>query len=130
MGQNYVYNSPRRSPGLFWPIIFIGGGVILLLSNLGYLVVNSWAMLWQLWPVLLIVIGLDVMFGRRGLWGSVISAFLALIVIAGVVALLFAAQSNPGILGAQSPILFNTDVSQHTEHITTPLAGWTAPTCG
>jgi hypothetical protein len=123
MGKNYVYDSSRRSPGVFWPIIFIGGGVILLLSNLGLLAVNSWALLWQLWPALLIVIGLDVMFGRRGLWGSVISAVLALAVIAAVVALLFVVQANPGILKAQAPIIFNTDMSQRNEHIASPLGG-------
>ena len=122
MGQNY-YNSRRHSPGLFWPIIFIGGGVILLLSNLGYLAVNSWALLWQLWPVLLIVIGLDVMFGRRGVLGSIISAVLAIAVIAGVVALLLTAQNNPSILGAQSSFLLNTDLSRRTEHIAMPLDG-------
>jgi hypothetical protein len=123
MGHNYVYNSHRHSPGLFWPIIFIGGGVILLLSNMGLLAVNSWVLVWQLWPALLIVIGLDVMFGRRGLWGSVISAVLAILVIAGVVVLLFAAQNNPGILGAQSSIVFSTDLSRRTEHIVSPLDG-------
>ena len=29
----------RRPPSVFWPIVFIGAGVMLLLSNLGYL---SW----------------------------------------------------------------------------------------
>lgn len=121
--EQHSYNSQRRSPGVFWPIIFIGAGVILLLSNLGLLAVNSWAMLWQLWPALLIVIGLDVMFGRRGLWGSVISAVLALAVIGAVIALLVVAQNNPGILGAQAPIVFSADLSKRTEHITAPLAG-------
>jgi len=27
----------RRPPSLFWPLVLIGTGVILLLSNLGYL---------------------------------------------------------------------------------------------
>ena len=123
MGRNYDYSSHRHSPGLFWPIVFIGGGVILLLSNLGYLAVNSWMLLWQLWPVLLIVIGLDVMFGRRGLWGSLISAVLAIGLIVAVIAFLFAAQNNPSLLGAQSPIVLNADMSQRTEHIASPLDG-------
>lgn len=122
MGNNYIYHSHRHAPGLFWPIVLIGAGVILLLSNMGLLAVDAWSMLWRLWPVLLVVIGLDVLFGRRGVWGSIISALLGLLVIAGVIALLFAAQNNPALFGMQTaPIIFNTDLQQRNEHIAYPL---------
>jgi len=37
--------------------VLIGAGVLLLLSNLGYLPWQSWNVLWRLWPLLLIGVG-------------------------------------------------------------------------
>ena len=68
--------SYRRGPDLFWPIILIGAGIIFLLSNLGVITGNPWPILWNLWPVLLIVIGLDILFGRRSMLGGLIGAAL------------------------------------------------------
>ncbi|MCK4451587.1 MAG: hypothetical protein KAX26_13460, partial [Anaerolineae bacterium] len=39
----------RRPPSVFWPVVFIGAGVMLLLSNLGHLPWQSWGVLWRLW---------------------------------------------------------------------------------
>lgn len=50
---------------LFWPLLFIGVGVIALLGNMGVLSRANFIVLFRLWPVLLILIGLDIMFGRR-----------------------------------------------------------------
>jgi len=50
---------------LFWPVLLIGIGVIALLFNLGALSRENIVVLFQLWPLLLILIGIDVMFGRR-----------------------------------------------------------------
>jgi Domain of unknown function (DUF5668)/Putative adhesin len=50
---------------LFWPIALIGIGVVWLLGNLGLIApLNIFALL-RLWPLLLIAIGLDLVFGRR-----------------------------------------------------------------
>jgi hypothetical protein len=51
------HHSPRVS--LFWPIILIGLGVVLLLSNMHYLPGNVWEWIWRLWPAILIAWGLD-----------------------------------------------------------------------
>ena len=77
-----------RRPSLFWPIIFIGVGVIFLLSNLNIIQGNPWPTILRLWPVLLIMIGLDIIFGRRSAVGSIISTVLALVVVGGIVLLL------------------------------------------
>jgi predicted membrane protein len=58
-GRGFQYRS------LFWPIILIGVGVIWLLINMGSLDANHLVVAFRLWPVLLIAIGLDMIFGRR-----------------------------------------------------------------
>jgi len=62
----------RRMGPVFWPILLIAVGVIFLLSNLGMLPFDA-GQLWRLWPLILVVIGLDVLleaFWRRGRPGS------------------------------------------------------------
>ncbi len=65
----------RRRPSLLWPLLFVGLGALLLARNFGLLPPGVWAALLQLWPVLLIVIGLDMLLGRRSRGG--IGAVLA-----------------------------------------------------
>ena len=89
----------NRRPGLFWPILLIGIGLILLLNNAGVLPGSPWAVLWQFWPVLLIVIGVDILFGRSPT-GRILGAVLALLVIGGAIALMaISPTSVPGFLG-------------------------------
>ena len=74
-------NRPRS---FFWPILFIGAGVVLLLANLNIIPLPSLSFLFRLWPVLLIVAGLDILIGRRVPW---ISGLVALVAVAGLVIL-------------------------------------------
>jgi hypothetical protein len=67
--------------GLVWPVILIGAGVVFLLNNLGLLSWNVWGTLFRLWPVLLIAIGLDILFGRKSIIGSLIVALLLVMVL-------------------------------------------------
>jgi cell wall-active antibiotic response 4TMS protein YvqF len=87
--------TPRRPPSLFWPIILIGAGVLLLLSNLGVVPWSSWSLLWRLWPVLLIALGLDVLIGRRSMAGAIFSGVVLLVLLGGAVALVVFAQNIP-----------------------------------
>jgi hypothetical protein len=65
--------SPRRKdrPSFLWPIVLIFVGGIFLLSNLGLVDENNWDNIWQLWPLILIVIGLDSLFRRNEIAGPV-----------------------------------------------------------
>jgi hypothetical protein len=72
----------RKRVSLVGPTLLIGLGVILLLSNLGVLDWSLWNVL-QLWPVLLIAAGLEILLGRRSVWGNLIAAFLVLLLIVG-----------------------------------------------
>jgi hypothetical protein len=109
---------PRRHPpSFFWPLVLIGAGVMLLLSNLGYLPWQSWNALWRLWPLLLIALGIDVLIGRRSIIGSIISGLLILLLIGGAVIIVLFAQNIPAMSNLTQP------VELHTEHIEHPLAG-------
>lgn len=88
MNRNESYQKPYRS--FFWPVIIMGVGVIWLLVNLGILPsTNLWILL-RLWPVLIILAGLDVLFARRL---SFLGALLALLLLGGVIFILINGES-------------------------------------
>ena len=82
--QGFRYRS------LFWPIVLIGVGVFWLLGNLGVLPENYLWTLFRLWPLALIVVGLDIMIGRRS---PVLGALIGLGAVALVLVLVFAGPS-------------------------------------
>ena len=101
----------RRYPSVVWPVILITAGVLFLLSNFGYLDLN-FSELWRLWPLLLILIGLDIILGRRSVIGNIIVLLITIAVVAGVVLFL---SASPGLLGL-SP-------AGVVDHFAEPLAG-------
>ena len=120
--DRYVENAQagdrrRRPPSIFWPLVLIGAGILLLLSNLGYISWQSWGMLWRLWPVLLIALGIDVLIGRRSWIGAIVSALLILILIGGAVALALFAPDIPPLANLAQPVEWRIE---HVEH---PLDG-------
>ena len=101
----------QRGVRLFWPIILIGVGAILLLSNLGYIQGNPWTIIFQLWPVLLIALGLEILFGGATGWRAVVSAMLGLALVGGILWVLVAQPAIPGLnFGASN--LQTTNISQ------------------
>ncbi len=65
-----------RSGGVVGPLILIALGVVFLLNNLGIVSWSVWGILLRLWPVLLIAAGLDLILGRRSVWGSLLALLL------------------------------------------------------
>lgn len=66
-----MYEGKRRK-SVVWPMVLIALGAVLLLNNLGILDWSIWGVLWRMWPILVIAIGLDMILGRRsGLWAAV-----------------------------------------------------------
>lgn len=98
----------RHYRSIFWPIVLLGVGAVWLLTNLGYIQSIDLGFLVRLWPVLLIIIGLDILLGRIAPW---LSALLGLAVIAGLIAVLIYAPS----LGFSRPSTLNVD------HLEEPL---------
>jgi len=97
--------------------VFIGAGVMLLLSNLGYLSWQSWGALWRLWPLLIIALGIDLLIGRRSVIGAIVSAVLLLVLIGGIVLIALFAQNIPGVSDWIQPTEFQS------EHVEFPLQG-------
>jgi hypothetical protein len=104
-------------PSLFWPLVLIGGGALLLLSNLGYLPWQSWNILWRLWPLLLVALGADLLIGRRSLLRAIVSALVILALIGGAVAVALFAQNIPMVAEWAQPAEWSTD------HVEFPRAG-------
>jgi hypothetical protein len=89
--------------------VLIGAGVLLLLSNLGYVPVATWSVLLRLWPVLLIALGIELLFGQRSIAGAVVSGLLILLLLAGVVAAMLLAQQIPAISRLAEPPEWRTE---------------------
>lgn len=92
--------SPRQRshgghPSFFLPLLLIAVGVLLLLSNLGYLPWSAWDTLWRLWPVALIALGLDVLIGRRSALGALFSGVLVLVLVGVIVGVVVSVQELP-----------------------------------
>jgi hypothetical protein len=73
----------ERRGSLVGPAILIALGVILLLNNLGVLAWSVWDVMFRLWPILLIAVGLDLIVGHRSIWGSLVGLAVLLAVLAG-----------------------------------------------
>lgn len=76
--------SRSRGEGITWPVVLVFAGVMLLLYTTGRQSGAAWWRLWTLWPVLLILIGLD-------LWLRHAAAFVRVLVALGVLVALVAA---------------------------------------
>lgn len=76
-------SQPRRGyRSLFWPVILITVGVIILLGNLGVLTAANIVSVVRMWPLLLILIGLDLLFGRSSpLLGALIGVGAVVVII-------------------------------------------------
>ncbi|TMG60404.1 MAG: hypothetical protein E6H86_13150 [Chloroflexi bacterium] len=77
-----------RYRGLFWPALLIFAGVVALLVNTGLLSVDRLYELVNLWPLILIVIGLELIVRRtaHGTTANVATALIVLLAIAGAAA--------------------------------------------
>jgi hypothetical protein len=112
------YHRPRRRPhSVFWPLVLVGAGILLLLSNLGYVPWQSWNVLWRLWPLVLIALGIDVLIGRRSTIGAIVSGLLILLLVGGAVVLVLFVKDIP-LLANLTP-----SAELRAEHVEYPLAG-------
>ncbi|MDR3575654.1 MAG: DUF5668 domain-containing protein [Anaerolineaceae bacterium] len=66
-------NNQMHRRGIFFPLLLIVIGVFFFLNNFGIVQSTSWNLILRLWPVLLIVGGLDNLYRRDGIVGPIFS---------------------------------------------------------
>lgn len=88
--------TARHYRSFFWPALLILAGVIALMVNIGAIPSDRLYQLLDLWPLILIVIGLELIVRHsvRGLAGDVAAALIVLLAVAGAVGYV-AAAPNP-----------------------------------
>lgn len=73
----------RRRPSIVGPLILITAGVLFLMANLGLLPLSFWQIAASFWPLLLILIGLDIIVGRHSLVGALVVVLLWVTLVGG-----------------------------------------------
>lgn len=124
MSNQYNHNRVRS---LFWPIMLIGAGAIWLLFNLNMIPTENLWILIRLWPILIILTGLNILFTRRL---AAIGAILGLLVMAGAAYILmfgdeldFVDSPEPVVeqfsveMGNTTTANLNLDLSLHEANI-------------
>ena len=91
MGPPPGYYRRRRGGGIVWPVLLMAAGTIFLLQNLGLLTWDVWRVVGQFWPVILILIGLELFLGSAGrhVFGAAMGGILALALAAAVAVAVF-----------------------------------------
>lgn len=87
--------TKRRRLSIVGPLILIAAGALVLLSYAGWIDVDLWQ-LWRLWPVLLILAGLELLLSRWSVIGRLLTLILAIAVIGGLVFVLVASPDRLG----------------------------------
>jgi hypothetical protein len=99
-------DTPKKRHSFFWPIVLIGAGVVWLLVNFNIIEPITIGSILQFWPLLLVLLGLDILFGRRFAWLGSVFGVLA------VGAVIFFLVYGPKYGWTQSP---RTQVDTYTE---------------
>jgi hypothetical protein len=86
----------RSHRSFFWPVVLIGVGLIWFLSNMKIIPEVNLGVLLRMWPALLIVIGIDILVGRRS---ALISALVGIVVVALITLVLV----KGSVLGMELP---------------------------
>src|SRR5207248_653583 len=79
-----VSPRPRRRGGVVGPLILIFIGAVFLLQNTGYLPPNFWVNLWRLWPLILVLVGIELLLAHRIPWLAVAGLAAAVLVVGAV----------------------------------------------
>lgn len=84
----------QRQRGIVGPLILIAIGVMFFLANAGYLPGTFWLVVIRFWPLILILVGIEILLGRTR-WGQLLVLLIGLLTLGGVILL----AQNPGLIG-------------------------------
>lgn len=85
----------RGRLSLFWPILFTGLTGLWLLSAAGIAPAEQFRHAFSLWPLLLVALGLNLIFGSRNSWLNIVLAILLVVVAALATFNLIPSLTNP-----------------------------------
>jgi Domain of unknown function (DUF5668) len=74
----------RRRGGVVGPLILIFLGAVFLLQNTGYLPPNFWLNLWRLWPLVLVLVGIELLLAHRVPWFALLGLAVVVLVLGGM----------------------------------------------
>lgn len=111
----------RRGPSVVGPLILIALGVVFLLNTLEVLPWDVWESLWRLWPLVLVLIGLELLLGRGNPW---LSAFIAIMVVGvGAVLIFLTGIFGPAYRIGGPIVVTGPQVEQVISPLSVPLEG-------
>ena len=91
--SNLLDTGGRRLGSIFLPLILIGLGALLLLRNAGLIQVSIWDLVGRLWPLIPLLVGIELLIGQRSPRAAVL---VMLLVSSGVIAAIALFASDPG----------------------------------
>lgn len=109
-----VTNQEKSRASLFGPIVLVGLGVLLLLSNLGIVNFNLWELIFRFWPLFLVAAGLDLLLGRRANGGALVALLLIVSLVIGGIWLGYV-QTNAFETGIGQPVRQAVEGAQRAE---------------
>lgn len=104
-GRHFHFHRHYHHGSLAFGLIFILLGLWLLSANFGILPPNVWYQVSRLWPMVIVLIGFDILIGRSfisELIYSILGIFIAL-TIAGIVLI----HTSPSFLRSMPPNVIN-----------------------
>ena len=106
--------------GILGPLVLVIIGLLLLLNNMGMLPLGFWGTIWRFWPLILILIGLDILATHSESRKTyILFILLGIVIVAGVIAISITwpveqqveARSGQDLSGAQSMTRIFIDLS-------------------
>ena len=106
----------HRHRGILFPLLLITVGILLLFNNAGLVPWSVWQEVWRFWPMLLILLGLQIMIGHSWI-SDVIIGLLGLLF--GVFIILYALHSGD-MLHNQTIDMFFSQMPQFNQQTVWP----------
>lgn len=100
--DHYHYHHHGSLP---WGLAFILVGLLLLLSNFGALPPIVWSQVIHLWPLLIILIGLDVLIGHSEI-ADIINSLIGLFILLTILGIIFI-HTSPQLINGMPQVVQN-----------------------